>query len=161
VLISKKLRIDHLYRTLLNTFVPSPFLDHVCIRPGSSPPPITPLNSSYPLMKVKSIIAFGPKISEAGGMAVVPFPFEQAPAFSRATAVHGSTRWPSCLRRLYMSTGPRRYIADLNDLQMSASYAQAHSQHYHFDGSELSSTTTTSKLHGRLPYILSQRPSSV
>jgi hypothetical protein len=58
-------------------------------------PPITALNSSYPLMKVKSIIVFSQKISEAGRMAVVPFPFEQAPAFSRATAIHGLTRWPS------------------------------------------------------------------
>jgi hypothetical protein len=92
VLISKKLRIDYLYRTCFaEPGQPPIVLAYVQVLP----PPITAFNSPYPLMKVKSIIAFSQKISEAGGMAVVPFPFEQAPEFSGATAIHGLTRWPS------------------------------------------------------------------
>jgi hypothetical protein len=52
----------------------------------------TALNSPYPLVKVKSIVAFSQKISEAGGMAMVPFLLELALLFSGATAVHGLTR---------------------------------------------------------------------
>jgi len=116
---------------------------------------ITTLNSHYLLMNVKSIIAFSQKISEAGGIAVVPFAFERALEFSRATVNHGLTRWSShdfanCTR---IYRGSLIYCRRLYPL-----YSQAHSHHYHFDSSELSSTTTTSKLHGRL-HIYSSRGS--
>ena len=82
VLISRSYElITNIEVALLNTFLPGhPRHMSKVFRPHLQV--TTALNSPYPLMKVKSIIAFCQKISQAGGMAMVPFPFERAPAFS-------------------------------------------------------------------------------